>query len=226
MEKAVRSIRTVVVDNHMLFRQGIVQMLSVERDVVVVGECGFGRTATALVAEVKPDIVLLDSDRGGSLAVRTLRELSVASPVSKVIVVTRHDEPRLVGNLIAAGAYAYVLKSATREELLVTLRMVHRASGHVVVSVSRETLEGMHGFDRQLLSKREREVIVLVAVGMRNSQIAHELYISEGTVKRHLTNAYTKLGAASRIAAVKKAISLGIVSVADLFDNEEDAAGS
>jgi ATP/maltotriose-dependent transcriptional regulator MalT len=87
--------------------------------------------------------------------------------------------------------------------------------------VSRETLEGLNGLDRPLLSKREREVLGLVAAGMHNSEIASDLYISEGTVKRHLTNAYAKLGTASRISAIKRAISLGLVSFSALFDNED-----
>lgn len=214
-------IDVVVIDNHMLFRQGIVQILVKENDVQVVGECEFGDVAITLVETTKPDVVLLDSDRGGSTAVGTVRKMLAVSPLSKVIVVTVHDDPRLVGNLVAAGAHAYLLKSATSQELLTVLRKVARDAQHVVLSVSRETLEGLKGLDRPLLSKREREVLGLVAAGMRNSEIASELYISEGTVKRHLTNAYAKLGTKSRISAIKRAISLGLVSFNALFDNED-----
>lgn len=216
-------IRVVVVDNHMLFRQGLVQILVAENDIHVVGECEFGDIAIALAESAKPDIVLLDSDRGGSIAISTVREIRAVSPLSKVIVVTVYDDPRLVGNLVAAGAHAYLLKSATSQELLTVLRKVARDAQHVVLSVSRETLEGLNGLDRPLLSRREREVLGLVAAGMRNSEIASELYISEGTVKRHLTNAYAKLGTASRISAIKRAISLGLVSYSALFDNEDGA---
>ncbi|HWE88214.1 MAG TPA: response regulator transcription factor [Pseudonocardiaceae bacterium] len=216
-----RPIRVAVIDNHMLFRQGMVQILSIEQDILVVGACQFGDAAITVVERTKPDVVLLDSDRAGSQAVGMLRRMLLVSPTSKVIVVTVHDEARLVGNLVAAGAHAYLLKSATSEELLTALRKVSRDSSHVVLSVSRETLEGLNGVDRPLLSKREREVLGLVAAGMHNSEIASELYISEGTVKRHLTNTYTKLGTASRISAIKKAISLGLVSFSALFDDED-----
>jgi DNA-binding NarL/FixJ family response regulator len=215
---AKNTINIVVVDDHLLFRQGIAEILSAEADLRVVGECGGAAEAITLVDQTKPDVVLLDSDRAGIQAERILRGLLAVSPDSKVIVVTTHDQPRLVTNLVAAGADAYVLKSSTRDELLATIRKVHHASGHIVLSVSRETLQGLHGIDRPQLSRRECDVLSLVASGMRNSQIARRLYISEGTVKRHLTNAYTKLGAVSRIDAIKKAVALGFVSYDDLFD--------
>lgn len=217
MTSVQSTIDIVVVDDHLLFRQGISEILSVENDLRVVGQCG-GTDAISLVSATRPDVVLLDSNRSGVQAERILRGVLVVSPGSKVIVVTVHDQPRLVATLVTAGADAYVLKSATRDELLATIRKVFHASGHFVLSVSRETLQGLNGADRPLLSRRECEVLSLVAGGMRNSQIARRLYISEGTVKRHLTNAYTKLGAVSRIDAIKKAVLLGFVSYDDMFD--------
>jgi DNA-binding NarL/FixJ family response regulator len=129
-----------------------------------------------------------------------------------VVVLTMHDEPRLVRSLLGAGARAYVVKSATREELLATVRMVERDPDRVVLSVSRDTLERLEGRDEGLLSARELEVLTLVATGSSNAGIAAQLHISEGTVKRHLTNAYAKLGVASRIDAVNRALSTGLVS--------------
>jgi len=212
----------LIIDDHILFRQGMSRILAAEADMRVVGECGHGDEAIDLVAQTGPDVVLLDSDLIGSRAERTLYGLLRASPTAKVIIVTMHDQPRLVGNLLAAGAVAYVLKSSAGEELLATVRKIFRDSGHVVLSVSRQTLDGLNGRDRPLLSTREREILALVASGKRNSEIAGKLYISEGTVKRHLTNAYGKLGAASRIDAVKKAISLGLISFSDLLGPEDE----
>lgn len=214
-------ISIVIIDSQLLFRQGISEILSTEPDLRVVGECGDATEAVALVNQTRPDIVLLDSDRAGNQAERILRGFLAVSTTSKVIIVTIHDQPRLVANLIAAGANGYVLKSSTRDELLATIRKVHHVSGHVVLSVSRTTLQRLNGSGRPLLSPRECEILSLVASGMRNSQIARRLYISEGTVKRHLTNSYAKLDAASRIDAIKKAVALGFVSYDDLLDVDD-----
>lgn len=219
------SISVVVVEGHLLLRQGLVQILAMEDGMRVVGECGFGNQAITVVGRTKPDIVLLDSDRAGTQALGMLRRLLLVSPVSKVVVVTVYDEPQLVGDLMTAGAHAYLLKNSSREYLISALRKVHRDSGHVVLSVSRETLQQLNR-DRAkpVLSKREREVINLVAGGLRNSEIAGALYISEGTVKRHLANAYNKLGTTSRISAVKKAILMGMVSSDALLGSSEETA--
>jgi len=129
-----------------------------------------------------------------------------------VSTMTMHDDARLVRSLVASGARAYVIKSATREELLATIRTVQRDANRIILSVSRDTLESLEGRNEELLSTRELEVLTLVAEGMSNAQIARRLYIAEGTVKRHLTNIYAKLGVVSRIDAVNKAISAGLVT--------------
>lgn len=202
----------LLVDDHALFREGVAEIFAAEESLRVVGEAENGEEAVALAQELNPDVVLLDIEMPGLGVEETLRRMLRASPSSKVIVLTMHDEPRLVRSLVATGARAYVIKSATREELLATIRTVQRDADRVVLSVSRDTLENLKGRNEGLLSTREVEVLTLVAGGMSNAQIASRLYISEGTVKRHLTNAYAKLGVTSRIDAVNKAISLGLVS--------------
>lgn len=209
-------ISIVVIDGQQLSRQGMVELLSVEPDIDVVGDGGLGE-AEALASRLRPEVVLLDGEVSDGRVVRGVQGLALAAPDSKLVTVIDHDDPRLVSALIAAGAHAYVLRNATRDELLVTLRAAHRDSGHVVVSVSRAKLQGMNGANERVLSRREREVILLVAFGMKNVEIARRLFISEGTVKRHLTNTYNKLGVTSRMTAVKKAAALGIVSFGE-FD--------
>jgi DNA-binding NarL/FixJ family response regulator len=205
-------ITVVLADDHALFREGVAEMLGAEDDLRIVGEAGDGDEAVELVQREKPDVVLLDVEMRGPGPEETLRRMLGASPSTRVVVLTMHDEPRLVRSLLGLGARAYVVKSATREELLATVRMVRRDADRVVLSVSRDTLERLEGRDAGLLSARELEVLTLVASGLSNARVAAQLHISEGTVKRHLTNVYAKLGVASRMDAVNKAASAGLVS--------------
>ena len=141
-----------------------------------------------------------------------------ASPSSKVLVLTMYDEPRLVRRLLGLGAHGYIVKNATREELVAAVRTIHRVENRVVLSVSRSTADRLEGSERDKLSVRELEVLLLTARAMSNSQIASQLHISEGTVKRHLTNIYAKLGVSSRADAAKKALTSGLITFRDLSD--------
>ncbi len=127
-----------------------------------------------------------------------------------------YDEPRLVRKLLTLGAHGYVVKSATREELIAAVRGVHRAENRVVLSVSRSTANRLEGAQESVLSSRELEVLLLAARAMSNSQIASHLHISEGTVKRHLTNIYAKLGVSSRVDAAKEALTSGLISYREI----------
>jgi DNA-binding NarL/FixJ family response regulator len=120
------------------------------------------------------------------------------------------DEPAVVKELLAAGASAYLLKSVTREELISTVRGV-RSDDRLLLSISRKSFEMVSGACPAVLYSREIEILELVAKAFSNLQIAHHLQIAEGTVKRHLRNIFTKLGAVSRLDAVNKAVAMNIV---------------
>ena len=217
MSGAGEPIKVLLADDHTLFREGVAEIFAADAGVRVVGEAQNGEEAVALTQKEKPDVVLLDVEMPGpSGAEETLRRILGASPSSKVVVLTMHDEPRLVRSLVSSGAHAYVIKSATREELLSTVRTVDRDADRVVLSVSRSTLEKLEGRENDVLSPRELEVLSLAAEAMSNAQIASRLYISEGTVKRHLTNVYAKLGVASRVDALNKAKAAGLIGTAGL----------
>jgi DNA-binding NarL/FixJ family response regulator len=202
-------VRVLLADDHTLFREGVAEIFAADEGFAVVGEAEDGFRAVELASEEKPDVVLLDVEMPGPGAEETVGLILEASPLTKVVVLTMHDEPALVRDLLGSGAHAYIVKSATREELLSAVRTVDRDPDRVVLSVSRTTLERIEGRHQEVLSARELEVLSLAARGLGNARIAKRLYISEGTVKRHLTNAYAKLGVASRVDAVNKAVAMG-----------------
>jgi DNA-binding NarL/FixJ family response regulator len=209
-------IKVLMVDDHALFREGVVEIFAAEDDIQVVGEAENGAEAIALAKEEKPDVILLDIEMPVMGAERAIEGILRVSPFSKVLVLTMHDEPRLVQNLLTLGARAYVVKSATRGELLATVRTLARVENHVVLSVSQDTVERLSGQDKDMLSDRELEVLLLAARAMSNNQIASYLHISEGTVKRHFTNIFAKLGASSKADAIQKALKSRLITFRDL----------
>ena len=211
-------IKVLLVDDHALFREGVAEIFEAEEDVEVVGEAANGLEAIAMAEREQPDVVLLDVEMPVMGAESAIERILHASPSSKVLVLTMYDEPRLVRRLLGLGAHGYIVKNATREELVAAVRTIHRVENRVVLSVSRSTADRLEGSERDKLSVRELEVLLLTARAMSNSQIASHLHISEGTVKRHLTNIYAKLGVSSRADAAKKALTSGLITFRDLSD--------
>ena len=205
-------------DDHALFREGVAEIFAAEDDIRVIGEASDGSEAVALAEKGRPDVVLLDVEMPVMGAEGAIGGILRASPSSRVLVLTMHDEPRLVRKLLALGAHAYMVKNATRAELVAAVRAVHRIEDRIVLSVSRSTVERLEGAEKGTLSDRELEVLLLTARALSNAQIASRLHISEGTVKRHLTNIYAKLGVSSRADAAKKALTSGLISFRDLSE--------
>src|SRR5829696_2254325 len=127
-------IKVLMVDDHALFREGMIEIFSAEDDIRVVGEAENGVEAIALAREEKPNVVLLDVEMPMMGAERALEGILHVSPSSKVLVLTMYDEPRLVQKILAKGASGYIVKNATREELLAAIRTVHQFEDRVVVS--------------------------------------------------------------------------------------------
>src|SRR4051794_12822063 len=132
-------IKILLVDDHALFREGVAEILAAQDDIKVVGEANNGLEAIAPAETEEPDIVLLDVQMPGMGAQEAIGRILDASPSSKVLILTMHDEPRLVRQLLALGAHAYIIKNATGDELLSAVRTVHRVKNRVVLSVSRST---------------------------------------------------------------------------------------
>jgi DNA-binding NarL/FixJ family response regulator len=215
---ADKRIRVLLADDHTMFRQGIKEMLSTDEEIEVVGEAGNGREAVALAEKLGPDVVLLDVEMPVLGAKQAMERMLENSPLPRVVIVTMFDDPRLVRELIELGAVAYLVKSATMEELHTA---VHTAANSptgpdkdVVIVAPPKAFSVSAEADG--LSERELEVLLMVARGMSNHQIAIALHLSEATVKRHLANIYPKIGVSSRGEAVRKALSNGWITARDI----------
>ncbi|MBS2963691.1 response regulator transcription factor [Actinocrinis puniceicyclus] len=205
-------IAIVLVDDHVLVREGIREILSAEGDIVVVAEAANSEEAIGKVVQHRPDIVLLDVEIPGRQAAETVARMRLASATSRIIMLSMYDAPIVLRKLIAEGISGYLLKSVDRKELVAAVRSVYQSPERMVLSISRESLAQLHGSHEKSLSARELAILRLVAQALSNSQIATRMHVTEATVKRHLHGVFVKLGAVSRIDAVNKAIAGGLLA--------------
>jgi DNA-binding NarL/FixJ family response regulator len=212
---ADRPITLLLVDDHPVVRDGLRGMFDVSDDFAVLGEASNGEGAVELVARLDPDVVLMDLRMPGGGGVAAIAELARRGARAKVLVLTTYDTDTDTLPAIEAGATGYLLKDAPRDELFTAVRAA--AEGRTVLSpavasrlVSRVRAPAA-GAVRAELSTREREVLVLVAEGTTNREIARRLFISEATVKTHLTHLYAKLGVNDRAAAVAAGYDRGVL---------------
>ncbi len=202
-------------DDHTLFREGIKEVLSTIPGMRVVAEADTGDSAAALATNFQPDVLILDVEMPGLGAASVIKQVRASSPQTRVIVLSMHDYADLVHNMIDSGAGAYLSKTSMRAELVAAISSVVRHSDNVLLSISRKTFEHLENqresLRASLLTERELEVIKLTAQALTNTQIGTRLYITEATVKRHLTNIYAKLGAVSRVDAIRKATVANLI---------------
>jgi DNA-binding NarL/FixJ family response regulator len=210
----VKKIRLVVVDDHGLFRAGLVSLLTTFPEFEIVGEAGDGRQALSVIEATKPDVVLLDVNMpimGGVEMVEAIQKND--APSIMMLTISKHDED-LFG-AIAAGADGYLLKDAEPDELRRAINLVAEGKSVLSPEVTSRVLKAVgssHGIPSDIaLSKREMDVLKCLARGMTSSQIASELFISENTVKTHVRHILEKLEASNRAEAVSRAIQLGII---------------
>lgn len=191
----------------------MIEILAAADGLDVVAEGGTGQDAVRLAREHQPDVLLLDVEMPGPGARQTLIELLEASPRTRIAILTMHDDAGLVRELLEVGGAAYLVKTISREQLIVAVRSIARGYGDVLVSVPRGTMARLGSAQQPPpLSRREVDVLRLIAQACSNAQVARELGIAEGTVKRHLSNIYSKLGAVSRVDAIRKARAARIIS--------------
>jgi DNA-binding NarL/FixJ family response regulator len=205
------SIGVFLIDDHTVLRQAVRVMLEAEPDLSVVGEAGDGAEGVSGVASARPDVAILDLKLPGASGLAVIPRLLAASPDTAVIVFTMYANPVYVYEATHAGASGYVLKSASREDLVRAVHAVHAGQGFLQAEVTkpllrRLALEAKAGADRGSPSLREVQVLELLCEGKSNKEIAAALAISEETVKTHLKRLYEKLGVSDRAQAVAIAL--------------------
>ena len=206
----------ILVDDHVLFRQGLMALLVEQRQWLVVGEAGNGEEAVRLAAQLRPDIVLLDVEMPGMSGIEAARKIRLASPGSRIIALSMYRDIHYQRRMFEAGAVAYVLKNEAMDDLI---RAVHAAMAEErFVSPSAVHQENVGSpsrsatVDKELLSKRELEVMRLLAEGKRTKEIAEMLGISAKTVETYRSRIMLKLGIDNLPGLVKFAIRAGISS--------------
>lgn len=213
------SMRIVVAEDHAMVRAGLVEIINGFPEFEVVGEAGTGKTAVAAASRLKPDVMVLDLDMPDTCdpllpREQTTSEVLAASPTTKIIILTMHDDPSTVRDLLRAGASGYLAKTAGPDELRGALKATARGDDSIFIGVPRRTMVGLSdatapATDR--LTARELEILAHVATGSSNRALAGQLHIAEATVKRHLDSIFKKLNVNSRINAVNRARELHIL---------------
>ncbi|MBK6441791.1 MAG: response regulator transcription factor [Actinomycetales bacterium] len=207
-----RPITVVLVDDHRLVRAGLRGIIDAAADLTVVGEAADGSEALAVVRAAQPDVVLMDLSMPGVDGIEGTARLRDAGESARVVVLTSFVEHDRVTAALAAGAVGYLLKDSDPRDVLEAIRSA--AAGHAPLDarVARALLPSSKPADpAAALSGREREVLLLVAQGMANKQVARQLGISERTVKAHLGNVFRHIGVADRTSAALWARDHGVV---------------
>ncbi len=208
--------RVLIADDHALFRYGVRAMLASEEGFEVAGEASTGEEAVKLAAELKPDIVLMDIQMPDLNGIEATRRILESDPGTGVVVVTMFEDDDSVFAAMRAGARGYVLKGAGVEEVIKVVRAVADREAHFGPDIARRLMKFFSApksapqetFPE--LTAREREVLDHIARGLSNAEIAGELYLSQKTIRNHVSNIFLKLQVADRAQAIVRAREAGL----------------
>jgi DNA-binding NarL/FixJ family response regulator len=205
------SVRVLIADDHPVVRSGLHQMLDTVDDIEVVGEASTGTEAVRAAGHHRPDVVLMDLRLPELDGVAATAEIRQRHPDVHVLVVTTYDTDADIFAAIDAGATGYLLKDARRDEIALAVRAAARGETTLAPTIASRVLDQVRGADPTALTRREVDVLRLVAAGQRNRDIARHLHIGETTVKSHLLHIFDKLGVDDRTRAVTLALERGIL---------------
>lgn len=214
-----KPIRIFVADDHAIIRKGIRAMLETVPDIELVGEAVNGREAVTGVAELRPDVILMDLVMPEMDGIEAIRHIKAQQPKACILVLTTFAGEDKIFPAIKAGALGYHLKDASPEELVQAIRQVYRGQPSLHPVIARKVLQELSSPSAERpptpepLTQRELEVLQLVAQGLDNQEIADKLVISEATVRTHVSNILGKLQLASRTQAALYALREGLASL-------------
>lgn len=224
-EDVMDVIRIVLADDHVLMRQGTRELLEREDDLDVVGEAGDGEQAVELVAELQPDVALIDIAMPKLNGIEATKQIKARCPAVAVLILTAYEDDQYVFALLEAGAAGYLLKDVRASDLVEAIRAVSAGEAVLHPVIARKVVNrfarrlGERGGESALerLTEREMEVLRLAAKGMSNKEIARELVLSVRTVQGHLHNIFGKMEVGSRAEAIVQALRRGWLTLEDTF---------
>ena len=213
------TIRLMLVDDHRMLRQGLRRSLE-EEGFYVVGEASDGDEAVRLVPAAKPDVILMDVSMPDMDGIEATRRILQNDPDKRIVMLTMHADKDLIDAAIKAGAVGYLTKDCSTDEVIEAVRMAANGETALSPQLAKTMLSEVRKIDEKagreedrLVTKREEEVLQLIADGCSTPEVAERLYISQKTVKNHLASIYQKLDARDRTQAVLQAVRMGIVSL-------------
>jgi len=214
----VEPIKILIADDHPYVREGLLSMLKREQDFMVVGEAVNGLEAVNKAKEFGPDVILMDLRMPELDGVEAMNQIKEINPDAKFVILTTYSDDEYIFRGIEAGARAYLLKDAPRDDLFRAIRAVYRGESLIQPVVASKVLNRLTELSRRApsteeLSGRELEVLRLMAKGSANKEISAELSISQSTVKTHISSIFQKLGVNDRTGAVTEALKKGIISL-------------
>lgn len=221
-------LTVLIADDHPLVREALHRALDVEEDMKVVAEASDGEEAVKLASELKPDVVVMDIVMPKVNGIEATRKIKEIAPDTAILILTAYDDEEYVLGLLDAGAAGYLLKSARGRDLVGAIRAIRAGESVLHPNIiarllKRATVTAVKENKAQgLLSERESEVLRLVALGMSNKEVAEKLFLSQRTIKAHLTSVFNKLNVASRSEAIVKGLQWGLVALENTEDKPQD----
>lgn len=211
-------IRVLVVDDHAIIRKGIKAVLDLVSDIELVGEAENGKLAIKMDLELEPDVILMDLMMPEMDGITCIREIKTQRPKARILVLTNFAGEDMIFPAIKAGAMGYHLKDSSPETLEEAIRQVFRGEPSLHPLIAKKVLEELHAPPEdqgvyETLTKRELEVLSLIAQGLENREIASQLVVSEATIRTHVSNILGKLHLASRTQAALYALREGLASL-------------